>query len=279
MTGFLHPYFPLILWAMFTNRFLIIAWMAAIAGAAGCDRKPPGRTLDVFAAASLTGSFMDLGKQFEAGHPGVSVRFNFAGSQQLRAQLENGAAADIFASANRKEMDAAVRSGLIDGATVRNFAHNRLIVIFPKNPQAPIRSIGELAGKGVRIDVADPSVPVGKYTQEMIDRMAADSRFGPGFKKRFLANVVSREENVKSVVNKVRLGEVDAGITYASDAADNAATDLTTLPVPPEFNPTADYPIGRLRQAKSPELGMEFEDLVLSEAGQGVIRKHGLLGK
>jgi molybdate transport system substrate-binding protein len=84
---------------------------------------------------------------------------------------------------------------------------------------------------------------------------------------------------VKSVVNKVRLGEVDAGIAYASDAADNAATDLTTLPVPPEFNPTADYPIGRLRQAKSPELGMEFEDLVLSEAGQGVIRKHGLLGK
>jgi molybdate transport system substrate-binding protein len=257
------------------RALLPIALVPLISG--GCRKEQaaaanaPTTTVTVFAAASLTESFTQIGKRFEAENPGVKVEFNFAGSQALRAQLENGAQADVFASANAKEMDTAWREFLVKPGTIHDFARNRLVVIFPKDNPAKIATLNDLGHRGVKIDVADASVPVGQYTLQMLDRMNTDPAYGPEFKKDFLANVVSQEENVKSVVSKIRLGEADAGVVYLTDVTADAAKDVQTLSVPDSLNPIASYPIAVV--AKSPQAlpAEKFEDFVLSDEGQKIL--------
>lgn len=248
---------------------------------AGCGKEPsaspPRTTLNVFAAASLTESFTEIGRRFESGNPDVAVEFNFAGSQQLRAQIESGAEADVFASANEKEMETARGESLVKSETIHNFARNRLIVIYPKGNPAKIGRLSDLANAGTKIDVADASVPVGKYTLEMLDRLAGNPAFGAGFKQRFLANVVSREENVKSVLTKIRLGEADAGVVYVTDVTPEAAADVATLDVPDRFNQIARYPIAVVAKSAHPDLAGKFEDFVLSTDGRGVLRGYNFL--
>jgi molybdate transport system substrate-binding protein len=194
---------------------LILSALVIVSVAACSSAKP--KTLTVFAAASLTESFGDIGKQFEVAHPGVKVILNLAGSQQLRAQFEQGARADVFASANTKEMNAAITAALVVSGTERTFALNRLVVIYPKNNPGKITTLADLARPGIKLDIADPSGPVGQYTLDMLSKMSRDAAFGSNFQERVLANVVSREENVKAVVAKVRLGEADAGIVYKTE--------------------------------------------------------------
>lgn len=274
-------------------RFYLVASLFVLGNLLGCDRGTashgPGtqpaasatpstpRTLTVFAAASLTESFREIGKQFESANPGVTVVFSFGGSQQLRAQLEQGAPADVFASANTKEMDAALNTSTVVKDTNRVFAQNRLVVIYPKDNPAKLATLANLANPNVKIDVADPAVPAGHYTMTMLDALAADSRFGAGFKKNFLANIVSREENVKAVVTKVRLGEVDAGIVYVTDAGGEAAKELGKLEIPARFNPIAEYPIAVTTKAKHPDLAKQFTDFVLSAERQKTLAKHGFV--
>lgn len=261
------------LWAMVLSTGL---------GLSACKEKPaapanPSRSLAVFAAASLTESFRELGGRFEARHPGTRVVFNFAGSQQLREQLANGAPADLFASANRKEMDGALSASLVDGSTVRIFARNTLIVIYPRNNPANIGALADLARSGIKLDLADPSVPVGKYAMQMLDALANDPVFGSNFKAGALANVVSREDNVKSVVTKVRLGEADAGVVYASDVVGDAARDVGVLTVPTRYNQMAQYPIAVTAHAAQADLARQFEDFVISAEGQEVLKAYGFI--
>jgi molybdate transport system substrate-binding protein len=246
---------------------------------AGCARPAQlPKTLTVFAAASLTESFTEIGKQFEADNPGVKVAFNFAGSQQLRAQLEQGARADVFASANTKEMTTAIISdSLVVSGTQHTFVTNRLAVILPKNNPGKITSLADLARAGLKLDSADPSVPVGQYALDMLTKMSQDATFGATFKDRVVANVVSREDNVKSVVAKVRLGEADAGVVYSTDITSDAAKELTTLDVPDKFNVIAVYPIAPLKDAAEPKLAGQFVDWVLSSKGQQVLAKYGFI--
>ncbi len=199
------------------------------------------RPLAVFAAASLTEAFKELGAAFTA-ETGIGVTFNFAGSQQLRAQLEQGAEGDVFASANEKEMAAAVASGLVVTGAPRVFAHNRLVAIFPKSNPAGIAGLADLAKPGVRLVVSDKAVPLGQYTLVMLDKMSGDSAFGADFKRRVLGNVVSYEQNVKAVVSKVRLGEADAGVVYATDVTPAASAEVAALAVPDAVQPTRDVP-------------------------------------
>ena len=236
------------------------------------------KTLTVFAAASLTESFTEIGKQFEADNPGVKVTFNFAGSQQLRAQLAQGAKADVFASANTKEMTTAVISdSLVVSGTQRTFVTNRLAVIVPKSNPGKITALADLARPGLKLDFADPSVPVGQYALDVLTKMSQDATFGATFKDKVVANVVSRENNVKSVVAKVRLGEADAGVVYATDITPDAAKELTTLEVPDRFNVIAVYPIAPLKNAVEPKLASQFVDWVLSPKGQQVFTKYGFI--
>jgi iron complex transport system substrate-binding protein len=238
---------------------------------------PAQQDLTVFAAASLTESFTELGHQFEAAHPNVKVRFNFAGSQQLRAQLEQGADADVFASANTKEMNAAIQDSLIVSGTQKTFARNRLVVIYPKDNPGKIETLADLARPGLKLVVADKAVPVGQYTLDMLTKMSQDPAYGADFPAKVESNVVSREADVKSVVAKVRLGEADAGVIYSTDVTAAAAQDVTPLPIPDQFNQLATYPIAALTKAPQPELAQQFVDLILSDAGQQVLKSYGFI--
>jgi molybdate transport system substrate-binding protein len=262
-----------------TGILLIGLMLTTLVGCAQPVQAPQvPKTLTVFAAASLTESFTEIGKQFEAANPGVKVTFNFAGSQQLRAQLEQGAKADVFASANTKEMTTAIISdSLVVSGTQRTFVTNRLAVILPKSNPGKITSLADLARPGLKLDFADPSVPVGQYALDMLTKMSQDATFGATFKDKVVANVVSREDNVKSVVSKVQLGEADAGVVYTTDITPNAAKDLTTLDVPDKFNVIATYPIAPLKDAPEPKLAGQFVEWVLSSKGQQVLTQYGFI--
>jgi len=234
---------------------------------------PEPRTLTVFAAASLKDAFTEIGKNFEGAHPGVTVALNFAGSQTLRTQLEEGAAADVFASANHTEMDNAVKAGLVQDGAARDFLTNKLLVILPASNPANLTSLQDLTRSGVKVVLAADTVPAGKYARQILDKMSQDPSFGSDFGTKVLANVVSNENDVKQVVAKVQLGEADAGIVYVSDAI--AAPELITIEIPAELNVLAQYPIAALTQAPQPELAAEFVAYMLSSEGQDILVKWG----
>lgn len=229
------------------------------------------RTLTVFAAASLTDAFTEMGGNFQAANPGVTVTFNFAGSQALRTQIEEGAPADVFASASGKEMDAAVEGKFIADGVKQVFLTNKLVVILPADNPAGLEKLEDLAKPGVKIVLAAEEVPVGNYARQSFDLMKGS--FGSDFKDKVLANVVSNEDNVKQVVAKIQLGEADAGIVYTSDAV--AAPELKTVEVPAELNVIAKYPIAPLLKSENADLAQSFIDYVLSDEGQAILAKWG----
>jgi len=234
-------------------------------------------TLTVLAAASLTESFTELGTMFEAQNPGVTVAFNFAGSQQLAQQLDQGAEADVFASASKKYMDAAIESGRVDKDASQVFVNNRLVVIFPKDNPGGVTALTDLAKPGLKLDLADQSVPVGQYSVDFLDKADADPAFDPQFKDNVLKNVVSYETTVKAVLIKVVLGEADAGIVYVSDITIEAAGKVGRLDIPDALNSIATYPIAPISDSKNSELAQAFVDLILSPEGQQVMEKYSFI--
>ncbi len=229
------------------------------------------RTLTVLAAASLTAPYTDLGNSFEAANPGVTVVFSFAGSQELAQQLAQGAQADVFASASQKQMEAAVTAGRVNASASRVFARNRLVVIFPNDNPGRLATLQDLAKAGLKLDLADQSVPVGQYSLDFLDKAGADPDFAVQFKEAVLRNVVSYETNVKAVVSKVALGEADAGIVYLTDLAGAAADNVGSLEIPDALNTIATYPIAPVADSQNAELAQAFIDLVLSVEGQQVL--------
>ena len=232
---------------------------------------PQAKTLNVFAAASLTDAFNEIGKNFEAANPGTTVSLNFAGSQALQTQIEQGAPADVFASASKTNMDALVKDNLIAQAAPKQFLSNKLIVILPMDNPAGLATLEDLAKPGIKLVLAADAVPVGKYALQALDLM--DAKFGNGYKNKVLANVVSNEDNVKQVVSKVQLGEADAGIVYTSDAV--AAPELKTIEIPADLNVIAKYPIAPLAKTENADLAKAFIAYVLSANGQTILQKWG----
>ena len=232
---------------------------------------PEPQTLTVFAASSLTDAFTEIGKAFEAVHPGVTVTLNFAGSQALRTQIEEGAPADVFASASGKEMDTLVTDGFVTQDVPQIFLTNKLIVILPANNPAALETLEDLAKPGIKLVLAAEAVPVGNYARQALDKM--NGPFGADFKDKVLANVVSNEDNVKQVVTKVQLGEADAGIVYTSDAI--AAPDLKTIEIPADLNVIAKYPLAPLVKSANADLASQFVAYVLSGEGQAILKKWG----
>ena len=234
--------------------------------------KPASRTLTVFAAASLTGSFGEIGKAIEAANPGVTVMFNFAGTQALATQLTQGAKADVFASANHTYMDNMVTANLV-ASGYKDFVTNVLEVILPANNPADLQTLQDLAKPGLKLVLEDKSVPAGAYSLTILDNLSKDAIYGLDFKTKVLSNVVSNETDVKQVVAKVQLGEADAGIVYITDAI--AAPTLKTIVIPGNFNVIAKYPIAALTNAPQPELAAAFVTYVLSPDGQATMKKWG----
>lgn len=237
----------------------------------------PKKTITVLAAASLSGPFNALGEIFEAANPGVKITFSFAGSQQLAQQLSEGARADVFASASVKYMDAIVKAGKIRAETVHVFASNRLAVIFPSSNPGGITSLTDLSKPDLKLDLAAPEVPVGKYSLDFLDKAANDPAFPPRFKDDVLKNVVSYEDNVKTVLTKVMLGEVDAGIVYVTDITTGASSKVGTIEIPDTLNIIATYPISSISDSKNVDLANAFVALVLSPEGQAIMAKFGFL--
>lgn len=228
-------------------------------------------TLTVFAAASLTDAFTEIGAAFETKNPNVDVVFNFDGSQTLRTQLEQGAAADVFASANQKEMSNAVGAGLVAPEASQTFLVNNLIVIAPSTNPANLQALEDLARPGLKLVLAAEEVPVGNYSRQALTKLNA--LYGDSYATSVLANLVSSEDSVKQVVTKVQLGEADAGLVYGSDAV--AAPDLVTLEIPAEYNVVAEYPIAPLLAAPNSDSAAQFIAYVLSPEGQAVLKKWG----
>jgi len=233
------------------------------------------KTLTVLAAASLTETFNELGKTFEAQNPGVKVTISYAGSQQLAQQLSQGADADVFASASPKYMDAAVTAKRVNKSDAQTFVKNKLAVIYPKTNTAGLKELKDLAKSGLKIDLEDKSVPAGQYSLDFLDKAVKDPGFDPQFKANVLKNVVSYEDNVKSVVTKVSLGEVDAGIVYVTDVTADAASKIDKLDIPDSLNTVAVYPIAPISDSKNADLAKAFVALVMSPDGQAVMGKYG----
>ena len=258
---------------------------------AGCTQQPaataqlPAATqpatepaaLNVFAAASLTEAFGEIGKLFEAAHPGATVVFNFAGSQQLAQQINEGAPVDVFASANKKQMDVVVEAGNITAGTQQTFVENRLVVIYPQDNPAGLKELKDLAKPDLKLVFAAQEVPVGEYSLDFLDKAAADPAFGATYQDDVLKNVVSYEENVKAVLTKVALGEADAGIVYTSDISGKDAGKVGRLDIPDALNVIAPYPIAPAKESENPKLAQAFIDLVLSQEGQDILAKYNFI--
>jgi molybdate transport system substrate-binding protein len=230
----------------------------------------------VFAAAAFTQAFQEMKARLEESNPGLSITFSFASSTQLRAQLEQGARADIFVSGDEKQMDLAREAGLLAGEPAV-FARNRLVVILPRDNPAGIQTLQDLATPGVKLDLVNENAPAGAYARQFLSRTSAASAFGADFEQRALANVISEEENVKQVVAKVRLGEADAGICFVSDVTPEAASDLLTIDIPDDLNAIATHFIAVLEDAGDSTLARALVDYVLSAEGQAILRAQNFI--
>jgi molybdate transport system substrate-binding protein len=221
---------------------------------------PTGK-LTVFAAASLKGTFTQIREQFKTDNPGADVEFNFAGSSDLVTQLTQGAPADVFASADTKNMDKAKAANLLSGDPV-NFASNTLtIVVGPGNPKH-INSFGDLAKAGNTVVVCAPQVPCGSATKTIEDSTGV--KLAP----------VSEESSVTDVLNKITTGQADAGLVYVTDAI-SAGDKVTAVPFPESSGAVNVYPIATLAQSGNPDLAKKFIDYVTGEIGQKVLSAAG----
>lgn len=217
--------------------------------------------INVFAAASLTAAYTEIGDAFMVEHPDADVTFNFASSSDLVTQINEGAPADVYASADQANMTKLTDAGGNAGPP-QVFASNELeIIVEPGNPKG-ITGVADLAGGDVLYVTCAPEVPIGKYAQQVLD--AAGVTVTP----------VSLEENVKGIVTKVTLGEADAGIVYRTDVT-AAGDDAEGVEIPADINVTATYPLVVTAEAPNPDAGAAFVDFVLADQGQKILASYG----
>lgn len=240
-----------------------LVWLPA------CQPHPPD-TLLVFAASSLSESMTALALAFEAAHPELKVALQFAGSQQLLAQIEHGARPDVFAAADLTYVAQLSTLGLLKDSRV--FAQNRLVLVVPKRSSLPIFTLADLPWAR-RIVVGAKEVPVGRYTRQLLT--AAGQKWGPAFLDRVDSRIVSHELNVKQVLGRVLLGEADAGFVYWSDVHDHES-ELRVIEPDPELNVIAQYPLLILQTSTRGPSARAFMEFVLSPAGQSQLTAVGL---
>lgn len=228
---------------------------------AGCARSDSAETetITVLAAASLREPFTLIGEAFEEEHPGVSVRFSFAGSSELAQQILSGAPADVFASASAATMATVTDAGLAQGS--RSFATNALMIAVPATGPAvrTVTGLGDLARPGVDVALCQVEVPCGAAAARMLENAG------------LVVEPVTLEPDVRAVLTKVRLGEVDAGVVYATDVL-SAQGEVTGIAVPDDVQVPVSYPVVALDGAPSSDA---FVDLVLGPVGRGILEDCG----
>ena len=253
------------------RRFaVIVAGLAAVA-AAGCSSSssspssssssaPATGTITVFAAASLTGAFTQLGKQFEAAHKGDTVKFSFGPSSGLATQLTSGAPADVFASASPKTMQEVVSAGTASGP--QDFAKNIAEVAVPSNNPAKVTSVKDLAKSSVKVALCQPQVPCGAVAAEVFKNAG------------ITVKPVTLQPDVKSVLTQVETGNVDAGLVYVTDVL-AAGSKVKGVAIPASENASTLYPIATISSSKHTSIAQAFVAYVLSPAGQQVLAAAG----
>ena len=259
----------LALLALYTSLFL-----SACALTSTEDEGKPA-TLTILAAASLNGAYNDLGAQFELRPSWRRYSIQLCRVAAAGPAAAGGAPADVFASANLKQMEAVVEAGRVEKGAYQTFAKNKLVIVFPKDNPARLEGLDDLAEGDLKLILAAQEVPVGQYSLDFLER--AEGIYGPGYKDKVLANVVSYEDNVKSVLTKVTLGEADAGIVYTSDVTLVDAEKVGQIAIPDELNVIAEYPIAVIRDSSNQELAQLFVELVLSPEGQLVLKSYGFI--
>lgn len=227
------------------------------------DKSSAGKkdvTLRVFAAASLTESFTKLGEQFEKDNPGTKVEFNFGPSSGLAEQIGSGAPADVFASASPSNMDTLVSGG--DAKDPKDFAKNTMEIATPPDNPAKIAALEDLARPDVKVALCQAQVPCGKVAAEVFANA------------KLTVKPATEEVDVKSVLTKVSLGEVDAGVVYVTDVL-AAGADVKGVEIPAKVNASTTYPIATLEGSEHQREAADFVDLVLSDAGAKVLEEAG----
>jgi molybdate transport system substrate-binding protein len=244
---------------------LVVAMLAAACGgnnstSGGSQGTGSTAEIKVFAAASLTAAFGQLGQRFTAAHPDTKVTFNFAGSQALATQIQQGAPADVFASADTKNM---TKVKDLVGAP-RNFASNLLRIIVAKGNPRGIKGLADLSNTDLKVVLAAPDVPAGKYARQALDA------------QHITVKPVSLEDNVKAVVTKVSLGEADAGLVYLTDVS-AGGDKVAGVDIPNDQNVPATYPIAVVKASSHQSQAQAFMDMVLSDQGQQILKGYGFL--
>ena len=242
-------------------RCRLLAVLLCVVGLAAPARAADPTTITVFAAASLTASFKAIGAVFEAANPGTKVAFNFAGSPTLVQQIREGAPADVFASADEANMQKVADTGVLDGPP-RIFAENVLQIAVAKGNPHRLAGLADLTRPGLVVVLCSDTAPCGRYGLEAFAKAGVQPPAG------------SRELGVKAVLNKVALGEADAGIVYVTDVR-AAADRVEGVGIAPSHNVRARYPIAALREAKQLGAARAFLAFVLSDPGTKILGEYG----
>lgn len=240
---------------------LVIAALLAVSCGSGGSGAGDGSDVTVFAAASLTEAFTEIGEAFTADNPEIDVRFSFAGSSDLVAQISEGAPVDVFASADLTNMDALTDAGLADGVPTVFAVNEAEIIVEPGNP-LDITGVDDLADSELVVVHCAPEVPCGAYAEQIFDRAGV------------VVTPASLENNVKAVVTKVTLGEADAGIVYRTDVI-AAGDDAAGVSIPADVNVVAGYPLVVVADAPNPDGGRAFVEYVLGPGGQQILASYG----
>ncbi|MBZ4666133.1 molybdate ABC transporter substrate-binding protein [Mahella sp.] len=252
------------------KRLMLFLAVAFGIGLTGCTASADQQRTDlsVFIASSLNQPMEEIAKAFEPTANGVKVILNAAGSQTLRMQIEQGADADVFISADERHMDALLYKGLADTPSV--IAYNRMAIIADKS--ADIKEWHDLAKKGIKIALAHTDVPAGQYTIDVLDAIEQDQ---PGFKQMVLNNVVTYEMSVKDVAQKVLMGEADAGIVYVTDIPLTGDHQARLIDIPNKYNITSQYLAVAMKDSKHSDAAKSFIEFILSDDGQKILKRYG----
>ncbi|MGO4886589.1 molybdate ABC transporter substrate-binding protein [Anaerobacillus sp. MEB173] len=237
----------------------------------GCSNSSQAKEpeLTIFAAAQLQDAFTELKDNFEE-KMGVKVIISFAGAQVVRAQIEQGAPADVFASSDISHMNALQEQQLVGEAL--SFSNNTLTIMLPISNPSNIVSIEDLATKEYRLVIGVEDVPIGMFTRQFLER--ANEKYGSNFKETVLANTASLETNTRQVSGKITMGEGDIGITYVTDVIPSIKDKVMTIDIPDELNIISENTIAITTNAQQPELAQQWIDYVLSEEGQEILAHH-----
>ncbi len=231
------------------------------------------QTLVVSAATSLQDSFIEAGKIFENDHPGTRIAFNFASSNQLANQIEQGAPVDVFASADLTLLKRLADKDLITGNSI--LTRNKLVVVVSKNSSIQIDGLADLAKKGLRLILAGSQVPAGRYARQFLQKADQARSYGTDYNMHVLGNIVSEEPDLRMVAMKIAFGEGDAGIVYVSDVTRDMENKVRTIAIPDQLNVIAEYGIAIVKSNTHPEAAKAFHSLLLSPKGQAIFSKNG----